>query len=216
MKKVLFVILVILMASFVVQAQDGAELPVTESGPEVLIPDIVSQDVKISDKIVVLVSGHTGTFGYDGNEHTVDGYEYEIKCDENPDVDLSDFNFNLKEGFGTVVQRTDPTYGPAYMGVNRDYFDYNRDKFVNVEISVEDGWIEITENEEWNKVLYPELYALLEEPVEEPVVEWSKNRWKNPWSKNLWKSPWLKNRWKNPWLKSRWKNPWLKSRWKSP
>ena len=103
MKKVLFILLVILMTFFVVQAQDEAELPVTESGAEVLIPEIIPEkepeDVRVRDKIVVLVKGNTGTFDYDGNEQTVEGYEYEIKCDENPDVDLSDFNFNLKEGF---------------------------------------------------------------------------------------------------------------------
>ena len=173
MKKLLFVILVILMASFVVQAQDGAELPVTESGPEVLVPEIIDpEEVKIKNKIVVLVTGHTGTFDYDGNEQSVEGYEFEIKCDENPEVDLSDFHFALKDGFEAVVRRTNPTNGPVGMGVNKDYFDYNREKFVNVEIRVEDGWIEINENEAWHKVLYPELYEpVVEEPVEEPVVE---------------------------------------------
>ena len=184
MKKVLFaffVVFVILMASFVVQAQDESGLPVTEPGPEVLIPEIIPQEdagiVKVTDKVVIQITGHNDSFEYDGSEHSVDGYEYEIICDDNPDLDFSDFNLSLKDGYGASSVQTTPGY--YRMGMAADWFDYNREKYVNVSFEIEDGWFEITENELWEREQFPELYEveeiveeeIVEEPEEEPIVE---------------------------------------------
>ena len=91
------------------------------------------QTIKPID-VTVTITGHNSTVDYDGEEHTVTGYDVDIA---NPLYTEADFTFS---GDATVA-RTD--VGTTNMGLAADQFTNNNPNFANVTFNVTDGYIKI-------------------------------------------------------------------------
>ena len=86
------------------------------------------------DEVVVTITGHNDTVPYDGDEHTVTGYDVSISNDLYKE---SDFTFTgTAEAKGTDA-------GTYQMGLKADQFTNNNDNFTNVTFNVTDGWLKI-------------------------------------------------------------------------
>ncbi|MBR3584272.1 MAG: right-handed parallel beta-helix repeat-containing protein [Kiritimatiellae bacterium] len=86
--------------------------------------------------VEVRVSGATGTFGYDGEEKSVEGYVLETE-DE-----LFDVHGMTRFGGTAVAQRTDA--GRTAMGLAAVEFSCTDANFAATYVVVEDGWVEVT------------------------------------------------------------------------
>ena len=90
----------------------------------------------IDAEVVVTITGKTNTATYDGNEHTVTGYE--VTNISNKLYKASDIKFT-----GTATaSRTD--VGTTNMGLKADQFTNNNTNFTNVTFEVADGKLVIT------------------------------------------------------------------------
>ncbi|MBO7630706.1 MAG: hypothetical protein J6S78_00060, partial [Lachnospiraceae bacterium] len=85
--------------------------------------------------VVVTITGKTDTAVYNGEDHTVNGYDVEIS---NPLYTEDDFAFN---GSASATQRN---VGKAEMGLNEDQFENTNPNFESVTFEVTDGYQEIT------------------------------------------------------------------------
>lgn len=87
------------------------------------------------DEVVVTITGHNDTVPYDGDEHTVTGYDVSI---DNELYKESDFTFTgTAEAKGTNA-------GTYQMGLKADQFTNNKSKnFSKVTFEVADGWLKI-------------------------------------------------------------------------
>mgnify|MGYP002551652915 CR=1 FL=1 len=87
------------------------------------------------DEVVVTITGHNDTVPYDGDEHTVTGYDVSI---DNELYKESDFTFSgTAEAKGTNA-------GTYPMGLTADQFTNNKSKnFSKVTFEVADGWLKI-------------------------------------------------------------------------
>ena len=87
------------------------------------------------DEVVVTITGHNDTVPYDGDEHTVTGYDVSIG---NELYKESDFTFTgTAEAKGTDA-------GTYQMGLTADQFTNNKSKnFSKVTFEVADGWLKI-------------------------------------------------------------------------
>ena len=89
------------------------------------------QTITALDAVVVTIVGHRDTAIYNGNAHSVSGYEVSIS---NPLYTTADFNFN-----GTAtVSRMDA--GTSPMGLAANQFTNTNGNFANVSFEVTDGW----------------------------------------------------------------------------
>ena len=87
------------------------------------------------DEVVVTITGHNDTVPYDGDEHTVTGYDVSIGNDLYKE---GDFTFSGS----AVVKGTDA--GTYQMGLTADQFTNNKSKnFSKVTFEVADGWLKI-------------------------------------------------------------------------
>ena len=86
--------------------------------------------------VEVRVSGATGTFGYDGEEKSVEGYALETE-DE-----LFDVHGMTRFGGTAVAQRTDA--GRTAMGLDAVEFSCTDANFDATYVVLEDGWVEVT------------------------------------------------------------------------
>ena len=86
------------------------------------------------DEVVVTITGHNDTVPYDGDEHTVTGYDVSI---DNELYKEGDFTFSGS----AVVKGTDA--GTYQMGLNDGQFTNNNDNFKKVTFVVEDGSLTI-------------------------------------------------------------------------
>ncbi len=87
--------------------------------------------IKAIDAVVVTITGHNNTATYDGNEHSVSGYDVEIS---NPLYKESYFTFS-----GTSeAKRTD--VGTTNMGLAADQFTNTNSNFGTVTFAVTDGY----------------------------------------------------------------------------
>ena len=88
----------------------------------------------VTDKVVVTITGHTGSHTYDGNEKTVTGYDVSI---DNELYTENDFTFTgTAEAKGTNA-------GTYPMGLTADQFANTNGNFTNVTFNVTDGWLKI-------------------------------------------------------------------------
>ena len=86
------------------------------------------------DEVVVTITGHNDTVPYDGDEHTVTGYDVSI---DNELYKESDFTFTgTAEAKGTDA-------GTYQMGLKADQFTNNNDNFKKVTFVVNDGTLTI-------------------------------------------------------------------------
>ena len=86
------------------------------------------------DEVVVTITGHNDTMPYDGDEHTVTGYDVSI---DNELYKESDFTFSgTAEAKGTDA-------GTYQMGLNDGQFTNNNDNFKKVTFVVNDGKLTI-------------------------------------------------------------------------
>ena len=84
---------------------------------------------------IVTITGHNNTAVYDGNEHSVSGYDVTIS---NPLYQESDFTFS-----GTALaKRTEA--GQTHMGLTKEQFTNTSTNFSSVTFNVTDGYQEIT------------------------------------------------------------------------
>ncbi|MDO4860152.1 MAG: InlB B-repeat-containing protein, partial [Bacillota bacterium] len=89
------------------------------------------QRITEPDKVVVTITGHNNTTAYDGEEHSVSGYDVQIS---NPVYTEDDFTFS-----GTAeAKRTDA--GKTDMGLAEDQFENTNPSFTDVEFVVIDGY----------------------------------------------------------------------------
>ena len=89
-----------------------------------------------STEVVVRIVGHSNTTAYDGEGHSVNGYD--VVSISNPDYTENDFDFN-----GTTTE-TERTYvGTSYMGLAAGQFINNNGSF-DVTFIVTDGYQTIT------------------------------------------------------------------------
>ena len=85
--------------------------------------------------VVVTITGHNGAVTYDGEEHSVSGYDVKIS---NPLYKETDFTFS-----GTAeAKRTEA--GKTMMGLAVDQFANNNANFASVTFNVTDGYQEIS------------------------------------------------------------------------
>ena len=83
--------------------------------------------------VTVTIVGHNDTFNYDGNEHTVTGY----------DVSTEDTLYDISSVKPVDASATRTDSGTSYMGLTADRFE-NTDANFNVTFDVTDGFIVIT------------------------------------------------------------------------
>ncbi len=89
----------------------------------------------ITDKVTVTITGKTDSEKYDGEEHSVNGYDVEIS---NPLYTEADFTFN---GTATASGTNAGTYA---MGLKAADFENTNTNFTTVEFVVTDGSLTIT------------------------------------------------------------------------
>lgn len=83
----------------------------------------------------VTINGHYNTAAYNGEEHSVKGYDVKIS---NPLYTKDDFTFSGTD----IAARTDE--GTTYMGLTKDQFTNTNENFINVTFTVTDGYQTIT------------------------------------------------------------------------
>ena len=83
------------------------------------------------DEVVVTITGHNSTDAYDGEEHSVEGYDVEIS---NPLYTEADFTFSGE----AVAARTDA--GKTDMGLDAAQFVNTNTNFAKVTFNVTDGY----------------------------------------------------------------------------
>ena len=102
----------------------------------VVVEDGYLDITPITDEVVVTITGHKDEFTYDGQEHTVKGYDTSIS---NQLYKATDFTFTGK----AEVSRTE--VGTSDMGLKNDQFQNVSTNFTNVKFVVNDGSITIKE-----------------------------------------------------------------------
>ena len=102
----------------------------------VVVEDGYLDITPITDEVVVTITGHKDEFTYDGQEHTVKGYDTSIS---NQLYKATDFTFTGK----AEVSRTE--VGTSDMGLKADQFQNVSTNFTNVKFVVNDGSITIKE-----------------------------------------------------------------------
>lgn len=102
----------------------------------VVVEDGYLDITPITDEVVVTITGHKDEFTYDGQEHTVKGYDTSIS---NQLYKATDFTFTGK----AEVSRTE--VGTSDMGLKVDQFKNVSTNFTNVKFVVNDGSITIKE-----------------------------------------------------------------------
>lgn len=102
----------------------------------VVVEDGYLDITPITDEVVVTITGHKDEFTYDGQEHTVKGYDTSIS---NQLYKATDFTFTGK----SEVSRTE--VGTSDMGLKADQFKNVSTNFTNVKFVVNDGSITIKE-----------------------------------------------------------------------
>ena len=89
-----------------------------------------------TDKVVVTIKGHTGTAKYDGQSHSVTGYDVVSISDSK--YTENDFSFSGKAEATGVDAKTS-----YMMGLNATQFENTNDNFAEVEFIVTDGALTI-------------------------------------------------------------------------
>ena len=89
----------------------------------------------VTDEVTVTITGHKDTQTYDGNSHTVTGYDVAIS---NEKYKATDFRFN---GKNSVTQTNAGTYP---MGLKAADFENTNTNFTNVTFKVTDGSLTIS------------------------------------------------------------------------
>jgi uncharacterized repeat protein (TIGR02543 family) len=84
--------------------------------------------------VTVTITGHTDTVDYDGESHSVSGYDVSIS---NPLYTESDFTF------GGTAYAEQTNAGTANMGLTADQFENTNSNFANVTFNVTDGYITV-------------------------------------------------------------------------
>lgn len=102
----------------------------------VVVEDGYLDITPMTDEVVVTITGHKDEFTYDGQEHTVKGYDTSIS---NQLYKATDFTFTGK----AEVSRTE--VGTSDMGLKADQFKNVSTNFTNVKFVVNDGSITIKE-----------------------------------------------------------------------
>ncbi|MBE5840010.1 MAG: hypothetical protein E7304_01245 [Butyrivibrio sp.] len=87
-----------------------------------------------ADKVTVTITGHTDEFDYNGEKHTVSGYE---KAADSELFDLSKVEF---DGTASVSETNAGTYP---MGLTEDMFSATDDNFEEIAFVIEDGELKI-------------------------------------------------------------------------
>ena len=98
--------------------------------------DVVDGSVTVDPiDVTVTVTGHTGTFDYDGTEHSVSGYDIAA------DSDLYDVTRDVVFDDTAYTTRTDA--GTTYMGLGASQFSNTNPNFATVTFEVTDGYVTI-------------------------------------------------------------------------
>jgi len=128
----------------VIKATDAGEYPFDLSADsfDITADDFDECEVVVNDgtlkiapaKLVVAISGNTGSAVYDTNSHGVSGYSMSSDRDDYTDSDLT-FSGNAS-AYRTVA-------GTTYMGLSPDQFTNENDNF-DVTFDVTDGYIQIS------------------------------------------------------------------------
>ncbi|MDO4803711.1 MAG: DUF5979 domain-containing protein [Lachnospiraceae bacterium] len=121
----------------------------------------------------VTITGHTGTFAYDGQEHVVEGYDVAAST---PLYTSSDFAF-----LGTdTINRT--AAGITEMRLSEELFRNVSPNFANVTFEVTDGWIQVDPVVIISKTLDNELATtpetfrfdlILKDENNQPLADWT-------------------------------------------
>ena len=93
------------------------------------------QEITRKGSVVVTITGHHDTKVYDGQSHSVSGYDVEISSDLYKETD---FTFSGDK----AAERTDA--GKTVMGLKPEQFTNTNDNFTDVIFNVTDGYMEIT------------------------------------------------------------------------
>ena len=101
----------------------------------VVAEDGYQEITPITDKITVKITGHNGSFDYDGTEHEVTGYD--VTSISNPLYTANDFSFSGSATAKRIIA------GTTIMGLVETQFANTNTKFTNVEFIVDDGYVEI-------------------------------------------------------------------------
>ena len=93
----------------------------------------------VADKVIVTITGNTGSFPYDGSEKTVSGYQVDIS---NALYTSAGFSFS-----GTAEVKGTNVADSKAMGLKAEQFTNTNTNFSNVEFVVYDGSLTITKRE---------------------------------------------------------------------
>ena len=100
------------------------------------------QTITPVDEVVVTITGHNSTDPYDGEAHTVTGYDVKIS---NPLYKEADFTFSgTATAARTNVVEGEDADGQTDMGLKEDQFKNNNKNFSKVTFVVTDGYQKIT------------------------------------------------------------------------
>ena len=108
---------------------------VNEPEPEVT-PEPTEVDDHVYDTVVVSIQGKQAIVDYDGQKHTVEGYE--VTDISNSEYTENDFMFIGND----YAELTEPGFQP--MGLIKEMFGNKNDRFVDVEFVITDGFIEVS------------------------------------------------------------------------
>ena len=88
----------------------------------------------VTNEVTVTITGKTDTATYDGDEHTVNGYDVTISNELYKEADFT---------FSGTAEAKGTNAGTYQMGLSADQFTNTNTNFTNVKFEVEDGWLKI-------------------------------------------------------------------------
>ena len=122
--------------------------------------DVIDGFIEIDPiNVEIEITGISDTVDYDGEAHSVYGYEFRQIRPEEPQL-VSAESFGLTDGMEPFAEGTEP--GVYRMGLNGGSFENHDPNFNRILFHVNDGFIEIIATED---------YYMQQEPTEEPEEE---------------------------------------------
>ena len=99
------------------------------------------QEIVPVNEVVVTITGKNSTVDYDGDEHSVSGYDVEIS---NHLYTQADFTFTRTADMNEELRVARTDAGTTYMGLAKEQFKNTNKNFANVTFNVTDGYQTIT------------------------------------------------------------------------
>ncbi|MCR5372504.1 MAG: hypothetical protein K6E41_03450 [Solobacterium sp.] len=97
-----------------------------------------------ANRLIVTITGNTGTEIYDGEDHMVSGFTSIARDEDGNKVSEDDYSVELAAG--AMAEAFGIDKGKHYMGLTEDSFVVTADKYSDITVSVTDGWLLIADD----------------------------------------------------------------------